>query len=74
MAEPQIQRLDAYLSGNGLLIPIGVDVERYHQNLLAHSHRLFDRHSDKIEITRVLSDGGCELYLQRSMCFLSDLS
>jgi hypothetical protein len=66
MTELHIQRLDTYPFGDDSLIPIGVDVELYHQNLLAHSHRLFDRHSDKIETIRVLSDSGGELYLQRS--------
>jgi hypothetical protein len=65
MTELQIQRLDIYPFGDDSLIPIGVNVELYHQNLLAHSHRLFNRHSDKIEIIRVLSNSGGELYLQR---------
>jgi hypothetical protein len=63
MAELHIQRLETYPFGDDSLIPIGVNVELYHQNLLAHSPRLFDCDSDRIEITRVLSDTGGGSYL-----------
>jgi hypothetical protein len=56
MTELHIQRLDTYPLGDDLLILIGIDVELDYQNLLAHSDRLFDRHSDRIEIIRLLSD------------------
>lgn len=74
MTEFHIQRIYTYLLGDDSLIPIGIDIELCYQNLLVYSYRLFDSHSDRIEILRLLSDNGSKFNNSTAqICYIANL-
>jgi hypothetical protein len=60
MTENQNRQTDHYPLGTDSYVPIGVDVERYHQFFNAESQRVFSSQGDRLDIVRVLSGSGRE--------------
>jgi hypothetical protein len=61
MADALSAPCDLYPLGNELLLPIGVDAQRYYQRFHENSQRLFASQADKLDIFRVLSGSGGEI-------------
>jgi len=53
MMSENLDKLDCYPLRNESTVPIGVNVERYNQHLLANSQRLFSNQSNQLEILQV---------------------
>ena len=61
MTEHQNRETDHYpLGTDGSYVPVGVDVERYHQFFNAESQWVFARQGDRLDIVRILSGTGRE--------------